>query len=828
MTRLTVPAMLVLSLFAAAAQAEKIDADTTLASNNNIVLTEDTTFTNERFFVGKSDFQITGNHKATIQSMLSTSGYAGQFFVGKIDVDEIVIEDQSKNSYFDFKVGGDTGRNGDEVDAFDPVIRANLMALKGVRSMSVWSAADINVGRLETKTLELYGGTTQADQIVIENSLLINAVDVSDWTPSSQLTLQANRIEARSVNIDATPGDRNVDVNLDIGELVVGGARPSLRLTNVTEGLDYVRISGKKPPEGKTVPPAFVRLTGENHLGTLAVQSNAAFYQPQTMNSFGQEAANLSIERLIIENGASLRVGGMASYAGGVPPDGIFDDGVVTTGGSTHEITPADFNVEVGELVLANGSSLRTRMNGPTMSDDVSKTFHIGTLTVDLTADAEAQSAVVHANGPLDADRIVVLTDDTSKQFIVTDDQVNDGTSNSLTEDEQAQAAQVAADSKIEVVGEGSLNNGSRSDAELLGDLAGSIDLGRTKLDEGNRIRLLAEEGEVMGAVEAQADWASPESGGDGSLAIDEGSIVRRANEKTTGIAEVASLAFLQWRAELDDMQSRLGDLLNAPSADGLWVRTYGGKSEYGTQSVDMDYAALQMGYDHSVDAAQGRLYLGGAASWTDMDGDFARGSAEGHVLAFTGYASWVLDSGLYFDATAKYGTLQNRFDMRAADVPYHGKLDTQFVAASIEAGMRHKLSEALYVEPQVQFTAGHIFADSYRTSHGLEVTQESFDSLIGRAGVAAGWIFPEAKGSAYGKLSYLYDFDGEQETRFAMDGEGESRYQNDFGGGWWEAAVGAQWRFSPACYGFAEFTYGDGGDIDSPYRWSVGLRYAY
>lgn len=827
---MTVPAMLVLSIFAAAAQAEKIDSDTTLTQNNHIVLTEDTTFTNEAFFEDQSDFQITGDHKATIRSTLSTSGYAGQFFAGKIDVDELVIEDQNKNSHFNFNVGGDVGRGGDEIDAFAPVIRANRLTLKGVRSMSVWSAADIDVGRLETKTLELYGGTTKADQIVIENQLLIDAVDVvSDWTPSSQLTLQANRIEAGSVNIDATPGDRNVKVTLNIGDLAIRGAAdvlPKLTLTNVSDGLQHVSLYDPYAEAGD--PPLFVRLKGKNHLGTLEVKSDAALYQQPVSGGYRQEAASLSIDRLIVGSGASLRVGGMTTSQSGTAPDGLFDDGDVATGNYTHQITPADFNVDVGEIVLANGASLRTRMNGPTMSDKVSKSFHIDTLTVDLTADADAQSAVVHANGPLDADRIVVLTNDTSKQFIVTDDQVNDGTSNSLTEDEQAQAAQVAADATIEVVGAGTLNNGTRSDAELLGDLAGSIDLGRTQLDEGNRIRLLAEEGEVMGALEAQADWTSPESGGDGSLAIDEGTIVRRANEKTTGIAEVASLTFLQWRAELDDMQSRLGDLRNAPSANGLWVRTYGGKAEYGTQSVDMDYAALQMGYDHSVAAAQGRLYLGGAASWTDMDGDFARGSAEGHVLAFTGYASWVLDSGLYFDATAKYGTLQNRFDMRAADVPYDGRLDTQFVAASLQTGLRHMLSANLYVEPQIQFVAGHIFSDSYRTSHGLEVTQESFDSLIGRAGVAAGWVFPEAKGSLYGKLSYLYDFDGEEETRFAMAGEGASRYQNDFGGGWWEAAAGAQWRFSPACYGFAEFSYGDGGDIDSPYRWSVGLRYAY
>lgn len=765
-------------------------------------------------------FNMKGDYKVTVQHDDLRSFL---FLEGSIDVQELVIE-TDEPSFFEFKVGGDVGREGDEIDAFSPTIKADRLAMIGDWSqvLSVRSAAVVDVGSIEVPYLDQSGGTITAREIKVD-SLRVDSSYVSDWTPASQLSLEAESIDAEWVDIDGTSGGNNAEVNFDIGTLTVGGFAPELILTNTPAGINRLVISGTDAEE-----LALMRLAGENSFNEVVIQSDTAFYQQAINGVYKQSEASLSIKRLEVQDGASLRVGGMKTSQGLNPPDGLFDDRDVTTGAYTHQIETADFHVDVDELVLQTGSALHTRINGSTMDPAVDKTFHIDTLTVDLTAESDAQSAYLHTNGPLDADRIVVRTNDTSKTFVVTNDQVEDGTNNQLQESDQTMAATIAGDAAIQVVGTGNLNNGSRTDAELLSDLAGTLDLGRTTLTADNRIRIVAEEGEVMGALEALADWTPSSTEATGAVSIDNGTIVRRENEKTTGIAEVAALTFLQWRAELDDMESRLGDLRNTPQSNGLWLRTYGGKQEFGTQSVDMDYTSLQMGYDRRVDGVQGQVFMGGAVSWTDMNGDFARGTADGHTLAFTGYATWLLDSGLYVDASAKYGTLQNRFNMQQADVPYHGKLETQFLAASVQTGMRFSLPAGFFAEPQVQMTVGHIFSDDYRTSHGLEVTQESFDSLIGRAGVAAGWTFPEAKGSIFGKISYLYDFEADQVARFRMAGEGQSRYENDFSGGWWEAEVGAQWRFSDACFGYAEFAYGDGGDIDSPYRWSVGLRYAY
>ena len=819
-------ALVLLAIFATPTYAEKIDSLTTNESIQGalISITEDTVFTNFKFFDGPYNnpypFNMKGDHKVTVRSDDPKNFL---FLEGAIDVKELVVE-AAKYSPFNFGVGGGVGRDYDEVDAFHPTIKADRLAITGSQqaSLVVRSAADVDVGSIEVPSLNQYGGTLRADYIKA-TSLRVDGVYRSDWTPASQLSLVAESVDANSVTIVGTPGGNNAKVNLDIGTLTVGGFSPDMTLTNVPAGIERLVISGTDPER-----LGVVRLEGENSFNEVVIQSNAAFYQKSMNGAYQQAQASLSIKRLEVQDGASLRVGGMKTLQGSNPSDGLFDDRDVVSGIYTNPISAADFAVNVDELVLDAGSALHTRINGSTMSQDVNKTFHIDTLTVDLTTESEAQSATVHTNGTLDADRIVVRTDDTSKTFVVTNDQVVDGTINELDETQQEMAATIAGDAKIQVVGNSTLNNGSRTDVELLSDLAGTLDLGRTKLNENNRIQLVAEEGEVMGSLEALADWTPDATGDSGTVSIDNGTIVRRENEKTSGIAEVAAITFLQWRAELDDMEGRLGDLRNTPQSNGLWVRTYGGKHKYGTQSVDMDNTGLQMGYDRRVSSAQGQVFVGGAASWTDMDGDFTRGTAEGHTLAFTGYATWLLDSGLYVDAIAKYGMLQNRFNVQQTAVPYHGKLETQFVAASVQTGMRFALPAGFFAEPQLQFTAGHIFGDDYRTSHGLEVTQESFDSIIGRAGVAAGWTFPEAKGSIFGKISYLYDFDAEQISQFTMAGNGQSRYENDLGGGWWEAEVGAQWRFSDACFGYAEFAYGDGGDVDSPYRWSVGLRYAF
>ena len=178
------------------------------------------------------------------------------------------------------------------------------------------------------------------------------------------------------------------------------------------------------------------------------------------------------------------------------------------------------------------------------------------------------------------------------------------------------------------------------------------------------------------------------------------------------------------------------------------------------------------------------RVFIGAALNYTDMQTDFARGDGEGYAVALTGYGSWLSDSCLFFDVTAKYGTMTNQFNMQRTKVAYRGAFDTQFLSMTAEVGRRFDLPASFYVEPQLEVMDGHVFGESYTTSHRLRIEQDSFNSLIDRAGVQAGWLLPNDAGSIYARASYLYDWDADISTRFSMQDNGSGSYEQDLGGG--------------------------------------------
>lgn len=229
----------------------------------------------------KGDYKVTVKHDR-LQNFL--------FLEGSIDVQELVIE-TGKNSYFKFKVGGDVGREGDEIDAFSPTIKADRLAMIGGSSqvLSVRSAAVVDVGNIEVPSLEQSGGTITAREIKVDD-LRVDSSYVSDWTPASQLSLEAESIEAENVEIDGTSGGNNAEVYFDIGTLTVGGPDPELILTNTPAGIERLVISGTKP--GYLAP---VRLEGKNSLNEVVIQSDAAFYQRSANGAYKQCEASLSI-----------------------------------------------------------------------------------------------------------------------------------------------------------------------------------------------------------------------------------------------------------------------------------------------------------------------------------------------------------------------------------------------------------------------------------------------------------------------------------------------------------------------------------------------------
>ena len=298
-------------------------------------------------------------------------------------------------------------------------------------------------------------------------------------------------------------------------------------------------------------------------------------------------------------------------------------------------------------------------------------------------------------------------------------------------------------------------------------------------------------------------------------------------NAQLVSIGESTAITMMQWRADADDMYQRMGDLRNNNGSVGVWARTFGGKAEAG--HVDNKYYGVQAGVDTQVATTGPKQFVGGAVSYTTGDATFANGTGDNYMGTFTGYSTWLFDNGSYVDVAAKVGKLNNEFDLAVEGKKLAGKYSTQAVALTVESGHRFPVTNLTYVEPQVAFTASHIFGEDYGATNGVTIEQDSINSYVARVGVQAGLNCPDNMGSVFVRASYLYDFDGETSTvahkANAMDG---NRFDQDFGGGWYELGLGMNVNFTKNLYGYADFEYVTGGEIKTPYRWNAGVRYAF
>lgn len=201
--------------------------------------------------------------------------------------------------------------------------------------------------------------------------------------------------------------------------------------------------------------------------------------------------------------------------------------------------------------------------------------------------------------------------------------------------------------------------------------------------------RILGQEGQTSDGFEA--------------LSGDSASIVTHENRKLASIAQSTASILMQWRAENTDLNKRMGDLRSNIADTGLWVRTYGGKNEYGSQNVEYKFAAVQLGADQQIRMDDSRFIIGAAFNYTDGDMDYSAGSGDASTYGLTGYVSWLHDQGSYVDAMLRFGYLTNEYGIHYQGFDYDGKFSSFGVAASLETGHRFTFKELVFVEPQLR-----------------------------------------------------------------------------------------------------------------------------
>lgn len=294
-------------------------------------------------------------------------------------------------------------------------------------------------------------------------------------------------------------------------------------------------------------------------------------------------------------------------------------------------------------------------------------------------------------------------------------------------------------------------------------------------------------------------------------------------NKNALAVVDATTLTYLQWRAEADDAQERLGDLRNQPGEGGVWGRITGGNVK--VNGIDADVKSVMFGSDRKVDLAGAPVWVGGALSYTDGNADLmgqaGKGRSDMSTVAGTLYGQWVSDDGTFVDVSAKLGRINTEFKLPGI----RGDLHNTAASVALEAGHRFdfgKVGTGFWVEPGMGYTYARIFGGDY-DSGNVKVKQSGLDSSVLRAGLKAG-VSDAKLGGIYARVDYLYEFDGEATTTFGQ----QNRVTKDFGGGWYEVGFGGNVTFAQNVRGWAEVKRASGGDLTMPWRASVGVRWMY
>ncbi len=359
-----------------------------------------------------------------------------------------------------------------------------------------------------------------------------------------------------------------------------------------------------------------------------------------------------------------------------------------------------------------------------------------------------------------------------------------------------------------------------------------TLDLDTKASDElqGNSTRERVKEAAKVLSIKdnaSQSDWAvhiaEGDVAGETHAIIGPDGLPLAADEKKNSTASVlntiAANNFQVFRAQMNGLDKRMGDLRNMPMTDGAWAKVIAGQSQY--RSMHSNYKTLQVGADHRI----GNFFGGLTAAYTDGDGSVRHGSTDDKNYTFGLYGGWLGDDGQFVDITLKRHHLQTDYDFRAKGNRSKGSYHTGGTSFSLEYGRRLAIGNTnYYIEPQAEFLYGHLNSTGYTTSRGVKVNQECIQSKVGRLGIAAGWVSPEKKGNAYVKASILNDWDADAVIQ-TRKGNTRRRYHEDMGGIWGEFAIGGTWNINRRMSAYGEMETTAGNPVRTTYQLNAGIR---
>ena len=343
-------------------------------------------------------------------------------------------------------------------------------------------------------------------------------------------------------------------------------------------------------------------------------------------------------------------------------------------------------------------------------------------------------------------------------------------------------------------------------------DLAGGDVSQLIKVEKGSfDAKVNLEEGLVMGAISGDVI--------DGKL--NEATVTEKTNSVMGSTLELASnMPLIMTRILTNDVRKRMGDLRASEGTSGAWARYDGGKlsSENG---LDTDFHTIQVGIDTVPTPNSARFGL--AFSYTDGKAENVRTQSDLSAFSLAGYATWMADNGLFVDGVVRMAKVDNDITV---DGSQKGAMDNMVLSISGETGWRFDINDMFYVEPQAEVMYTYVDGDKFDIGTA-QYSIDATDSLTGRLGFASGIKCPNNKGDLYVRASVVHEFLGD--SQISGQTTGASRVLAlDGKDTWIEYGLGGNLNLTKSTYLWADVERTSGSTVDTDYRATIGVRYAW
>lgn len=300
--------------------------------------------------------------------------------------------------------------------------------------------------------------------------------------------------------------------------------------------------------------------------------------------------------------------------------------------------------------------------------------------------------------------------------------------------------------------------------------------------------------------------------------------------------ANAAAISAGNWLAgSLSSYDKRNIQAYTGRNGDGLAVWGYAwqdeGRIKPGSDLQDLGFSqiasGLQAGVQWTQDISGGRVSVSPMVTYGTVEANLIANTASSrsHPWAIGFNANYVMDGGLYVDATYQHMKMDAHLKTPGTITQATGDVDIDGQGFNLEAGYAHKLKSGLVLEPQLQLTHVKVNADDFASSDGIyNLTGIDGKATTVRAGVGVYKVFETSTGSITptATLSYLNTVSGD--TSLASNGVD---FDSDTSGSGYKAEFGVMGRHYAWDFA-ARLAFSDTSATGSIMQPSLNVRYAF